>query len=86
MELESTPQSQAAFTLEYGLLNQQITAHLVPERCNRSMSKSRVVLEQIERTKSLIIISTRTLFGIDCESLIFYCAGHFVLPFMDMRY
>ena len=32
MELESTPQSQAVPTLEYGPLNQPITAHLVPKR------------------------------------------------------
>lgn len=38
IELESTPHSQADHTLEYGLLNQPITAHLVPERYNKMTS------------------------------------------------
>ena len=32
IELESTPQCQAVCTLEYRLLNQPITAHILPER------------------------------------------------------
>jgi len=36
--VESTPHSQADRTLEYGLLNQPITAHLVPERYNKMTS------------------------------------------------
>lgn len=32
IELESTPQRQAVHTLEYRLLNEPITVHVVPER------------------------------------------------------
>ena len=37
IELESTPQSQAVHTSEYGPLNQPITAHLVPESYNKRL-------------------------------------------------
>ena len=36
IEQESTPQSQAVCTLEYRPLNQPITAHIVPERYNKT--------------------------------------------------
>ena len=35
IEMESTPRSQAIRTLEYGLLNQPITAHVLPKRYNK---------------------------------------------------
>ena len=34
IKLESTPQSQGVHTSNYELLNQPITVHVVPERCN----------------------------------------------------
>ena len=36
-ELQSTPQSQAVHTWEYGPLNQPITAQLVPESYNKRL-------------------------------------------------
>ena len=36
IEWESTPQIQAVCTLEYGLLNQPIKVHVVPERYNNN--------------------------------------------------
>ena len=35
IEREGTSRSQAVRTLEYGPLNHPITAHLVPEGCNK---------------------------------------------------
>ena len=37
IELQSTPQSQAVHTSEYGPLNQPITAHLVPKSYNKRL-------------------------------------------------
>ena len=62
IELESTLQSRTVCTLEYTPLNQPITVHIVPERCNKSSSKSRVVLEQTGMNKSLSIVSTKELY------------------------
>ena len=52
IELESTPHSQADRTLEYGLLNQPITAHLVPERYNKMTSFLKLTFSWHMRKKS----------------------------------
>lgn len=47
IELESTPRSQAVRTLQYRLLNQPITAHLVAERCDNTLRQRPISLRLV---------------------------------------
>ena len=66
VELESTPGSQAVHTLEYGLLNQPITAHLVLERSNKVCDR-----QSLHMTASFLCVEyiplTKQVQGLHCK-------------------